>query len=213
MQAWMKESTNSKIQEKVDIHMYISTVCIRIHIYIYVYTLSCTFQPSPTCLSQFIVCFPKDLASKEYKEWAQVSRNICTSFIHKLGVPLSKVWYFFFSQKCRKEGGVFQDALEMMMFFFFFSEGGGGWGWPLTLDLTISSQFVGGSWEFGASDLGCGLSQKLGAGDTLLPCSPGVEGKWTGWFYMGWDGWNISMGWLNGLVELRSFFGWFWAVW
>lgn len=35
-----------------------------------------------------------DLASKEYKEWAQVSRNICTSFIHKLGVPLSKVWVF-----------------------------------------------------------------------------------------------------------------------
>eukprot|EP00434_Breviolum_minutum_P009548 symbB.v1.2.008406.t1/scaffold526.1/size209645/7 len=34
--------------------------------------------------------WPELYSSDEYKEWAQVSRNICTSFIHKLGVPLSK---------------------------------------------------------------------------------------------------------------------------
>ncbi len=138
------------------IYIYVPTYS---DIYIYIQTLSCTSQPSPTCRKQL---------AKEYKEWAQVSRNICTSFIHKLGVPLSKVWVGFFR----------------MLWRWWEGDGVG----PLTLDLTISSQFVGGSWEFGASDLGCGLSQKLGAGDALLPCSPGVEGKWTG-NWIGWLGW------------------------
>ena len=30
------------------------------------------------------------VAAQEYKEWATVSRKICTSFINKLGVPLSE---------------------------------------------------------------------------------------------------------------------------
>lgn len=142
-----------------------------------------------------------DLASKEYKEWAQVSRNICTSFIHKLGVPLSKVWVFPANK----------NVVTKVVFFRMC------WRWCFSLvergvddvdldvgpdNLFLDLRFVGGSWEFGASDMGCGLSQELGAGDALLPCSSGVGME-------GCFGILVELGWLNWVV----FGGGFWAVW
>ena len=132
-----------------------------------------------------------DLASKEYKEWAQVSRNICTSFIHKLGVPLSKVWVFPAKKMLQQRWGFSGCAGDDVFFWW----KGGGWV-DLDVDLDVGPdnlfldlRFVGGSWEFGTSDMGCGLSQELGAGDALLPCSSGVGME--GWFgiLVEWVGW------------------------
>ena len=97
---------------------------------------------------------------QEYREWAKVSQQICSSFINKLGIPLAEAFSWLLDRFVAVEIGR-KTKVDISMFDPFHPISG-----PfISLECLASSASsrgptAGGGEELGTGHMGSGLSQE-----------------------------------------------------